>query len=119
MDLASQFSACDSIYLLSHSVGRPPRTVQDELARHFFAPWERGEGDPWPQWLGVIEDFRAALAQLFHSSSDNFCPQTNLSSTLRKIVSALPPQTGRNTILLSEDDFPSIGFVLQQAERLG
>jgi len=119
MDYADRFSAGEGIYLLSHSVGRPPRDVQTEVATTFFKPWEGDEGEPWPQWLQVIDQFRAALARLFHSSAEHFCPQTNLSSALSKVVAALPPRASRNVLLLSEDDFPSMGFVLQQAERLG
>jgi selenocysteine lyase/cysteine desulfurase len=119
VDHAARFVACEGIYLLSHSVGRPPLGARGRVADEFFAPWERGQGDPWPQWLAAIEAFRDALGALFNSAAANFCPQTNLSSALAKILWALPLAAERRTLLLSEDDFPSMGFVIAQAERRG
>ncbi len=48
-----------------------------------------------------------------------FCPQTNLSSALTKVISSLAKAHNRSTILYSEQDFPSIAFVLHKAESLG
>ena len=56
---------------------------------------------------------------MFNSDPSLFCPQTNISSALTKIITALPRDPKRNTLLLCEDDFPTCGFVFQQAERLG
>lgn len=67
----------------------------------------------------AIDDFRASLSRLFNSPANNFCPQSNISSGLSKIIHALPEASGRKVIVASEDDFPSAGFVLQQAKKLG
>jgi len=116
---AAAFESAEAIYLLSHSVGRLPRATEAAVREHFFDPWRAGADEPWPAWMAAIESFRLALARLFNSPVDNFCPQTNLSGALSRILGALPPPAGRETILLSEDDFPSTGFVMQQAQRLG
>jgi kynureninase len=117
--IASDFAAGSGIYLLSHSVGRPLQAAPARLAEKFFSPWLAGEGEPWGAWLNVINDFQQALCALFNSPAENFCPQSNLSSALSKILFSLPARTGRSKILLSEHDFPSIGFVAEQATRQG
>lgn len=117
--LKDAFTPCDDIYLLNHSVGRMPVSARSHLEQRFFTPWESGQPDAWPQWLDSIAEFNQALAKLFNSSADAFCPQTNLSSALTKIIQALPPKPGKNVIVLTENDFPSVGFVLNQATRLG
>ena len=114
-----RFLSTDDIYLLNHSVGRPPANTGDVWAESFLAPWQdRGE-EVWPCWLGAVAGFKNALARLFNSPADNFCPQVNLSSALTKILQSLPRAGTRDTIVYTEDDFPSIAFVLQQAQRLG
>jgi kynureninase len=119
MSAADRFQAATGIYLLSHSVGRPPVGLRERVREQFFDPWEAGAGEPWSDWLAVFERFGAQLATLFNSEAANFCPQLNLSSGLSKILLGLPPGEGRDVLLLSEDDFPSMGFVLQQARRPG
>ncbi|QIB65190.1 aminotransferase class V-fold PLP-dependent enzyme [Kineobactrum salinum] len=118
-DYRDAFTPCEDIYLLNHSVGRMPRGTADYLQQHFFAAWESGAPEPWPQWLEAIDSFRAALARLFNSEPAHFCPQVNISSALSKVLGGLPPPADRNVILFTENDFPSVGFALQQAARLG
>jgi kynureninase len=117
--VTDQFLSLPGIYLLNHSVGRPPRNAQQALVQDFFEPWEKGDADVWPRWLSGIDRFRSALAKLLQGEMTDFCPQTNLSSTLTKLLGALPIKTGRNTILFHESDFPSMGFVVQAAQRQG
>jgi selenocysteine lyase/cysteine desulfurase len=118
-DHKSLFAPSGDIYLLNHSVGRPPVTTRDAWAGDFLDPWENAGEEVWPRWIGAIEGFRDALARLLGGVAADYCPQTNLSSALTKIISGLPQSAQRRTILYSEQDFPSMGFVLQQAARLG
>lgn len=105
-------------YLLTHSVGCLPRVAREALEANFLQPWAERGGNAWPEWLGQMEGFRAALSQLFGGAPADYCPQSNLSSGLAKLLSALPT-TGNRTLLAAEDSFPSLGFVLQQAARQG
>lgn len=106
-------------YFLTHSVGCLPRQAQAELAENLFMPWQVKGGDAWGDWLGSIDGFCAGIGNILGVDKETVCPQTNVSSALTKIVYSLPEQMGRKTILLSEQDFPTIGFVLKQAERSG
>ena len=109
----------NEIYLLNHSVGRPPVTTQDAWTAGFLSPWQHGGESVWSQWLDSIGAFRDALALLLNGKASDFCPQTNLSSALTKVIYSLPKADGRSTILYSEQDFPSIAYVLQKAVNLG
>jgi kynureninase len=116
---ADQFVALEGTYLLSHSVGRPPVTTSDALHRNFLLPWMAGDAEVWPSWLACIEEFRRAVARLLNTTAALVCPQVNLSSAVTKVLGALPRSSNRSKILLSEDDFPSMAYVLQQATHLG
>jgi kynureninase len=105
-------------YLLTHSVGCLTVAARDALAAGFVAPWAQRGGNAWPDWLGQIEGFRSALADLFGGDASEYCPQSNLSSGLVKLLLSLPASS-RRTLLAAEDSFPSLGFVLRQFEKLG
>lgn len=118
-DFKSAFLPTEGIYLLNHSVGRPPVTTAAVWSDSFLSPWVNQGEDVWPCWLDSISSFKSALSRLLNSPADNFCSQVNLSSALTKVLQSLPRNDSRDTIVYTEEDFPSIGFVLQQAERLG
>ena len=116
MGIKDDFVLGEGIYFLNHSVGRPLRSSQQALQDAFMAPWEDGAPGIWPKWLEIIDGFQDALAGLFQAKKEDFCPQANLSSGLTKLVMALPQlQTHKGIVLMSEIDFPTVGFVLQQA----
>lgn len=118
-DYKHRFLLTEETYLLNHSVGRPPVTAAQVWADRFLADWENQGDNVWHCWLDAIESFNLALCRLLNSPAENFCSQVNLSSALTKILQSLPKKTGRDTIVFSEEDFPSIAFVLQQATRYG
>lgn len=107
------------IYLLNHSVGRCPKNTAQIIHDHYLEPWQQLGADLWPTWLGHVDGFRRNLASLLNASWQDICPQTNLSGALSKLLPALPRTPGRDVIVYSEQDFPSIGFVLQKARQSG
>jgi len=118
-NIASKFHRPNGAYFLTHSIGIMPTRVSEELNSSFLQPWKSADQHTWPEWLNTINGFNTQLATLFNSKPELFCPQTNVSSGLAKLIQSLPSRTGKNIIVATEWDFPSAGFVLQQAERLG
>ncbi|MEM7357951.1 MAG: aminotransferase class V-fold PLP-dependent enzyme [Pseudomonadota bacterium] len=118
-DARSLFALDDHIYLLNHSIGKMPRSALTYTQAHFFDHWQHQTPEAWPLWLSEISEFQNALASMFNSQASAFCPQTNVSSGLSKVLEALPEKAGADVILCTENDFPSAGFVLKMAERLG
>jgi kynureninase len=112
------FHKPEQVYLLTHSVGLLPKSTR-EHAQLFFDAWQHKGGEAWGDWLLVLQDFCQSLSALLNGKPDEFCPQTNISSALVKILYALPARKSRQKIVLSELDFPSQGFVLEQAKRMG
>jgi kynureninase len=112
----NDFLLADSHYLLNHSVGRPLKTIEKAFKDSFLSPWQNSGKEPWANWLQVINHFQLALSSLFNAPAEQFCPQVNLSSSLTKIVMSLASLHKENVvILMSEIDFPSMGFALQKA----
>ncbi|MFT7683437.1 MAG: kynureninase [Moritella dasanensis] len=106
----------DNIYLLNHSVGRPLKNTEQQFKRHFMDHWQHTSSEPWPQWMTAIDRYNSALGTLFNDDGANFCPQVNLSSALTKLVMSVDRlQQPHTKILMSEADFPSMGFAMQRA----
>lgn len=105
-------------YVLTHSVGCLPRVARDALDAGYLQPWAHGGGNAWPDWLRGIDEFRGALTDLFGGAPAEYCPQSNLSSGFAKLLAALPPSP-RTVLLAAEESFPSLGFVMSSAQRLG
>lgn len=106
-------------YFLSHSIGAQPRGFDAALRDGFAGPWRSAAAATWDHWLAAIEGFRTGLAPLIGARPGDICPQTNISSALSKILTGLPARPGRDRIVLTEDDFPTVGFALGQGARLG
>jgi kynureninase len=106
-------------YALSHSVGCLPEAARVAVESGYLRPWREQGGGAWDEWLQGIEAFRIGLARLLGGDAASYCPQPNLSSALAKLLGALPRVSGRSVVLAAEDSFPSLGFVVQQARRLG
>jgi kynureninase len=104
----------EGIYLLSHSIGLPARGARDAAA-DYFEVWESDTSHAWPQWLGAIDGFRETLSRLIGGQSASICPQSNVSSALSKMLGALHQSFDAPTILLTEDAFPSLGYVCEHA----
>ncbi len=117
--LSAEFNKPQGPYFLSHSVGLLPLSARARLEQSFVAPWAAGDGEIWDFWLAAIDGFQRALAPVIGARAEDICPQTNISSALTKVLFSLPVVDGRTKIVLTEDDFPTVGFVAAQAERLG
>lgn len=118
-DFKHRFAATPGIYLLNHSVGLPPADSEAVWAETFLGPWKQGSDAAWNGWLAAVYAFRESLAELLNTQAALICPQVNLSSALTKLLQSLTVPEQRRTILHTDQDFPSINFVLQQLRNAG
>jgi kynureninase len=110
------FTDREGTYLLSHSVGLPVRGTLEAVGGALDV-WEHDTAAVWPHWLGIIDGFRTSLAHLLGADTSSICPQSNVSSGLTKILGALRStfEADQPVVLLTEDAFPSVGYVCQHA----
>lgn len=109
----------DQCYLLAHSLGCQPKQSRESLNAQVLEVWAQDPQQAWPQWMQSLERFREALATFLGGKSDQYCPQVNVSSAFSKTLGAAWPEKKTRTLLLSEADFPSLGFVAQCAQKQG
>lgn len=112
---ASDFIVPSGIYALSHSVGPLPKASKVAIEHHYFEPWRNQGGDAWPAWLMQISAFNQNIAQIVNAKTSEVCPQTNLASGFSSFLSAiakLPETANKRTIVMHQDAFASMGFVV-------
>ena len=112
---ADRFIEHGDTYLLSHSVGLAVAGSRD-VAHGYFDVWERNAAAAWTQWLDGIDGFRDALASLLATDRRSICPQSNVSSGLTKLLDSIRHEFDHPTVLISDDAFPSLGFVCERSD---
>lgn len=113
------FERPDGVYLLNHSVGVPPTSLNWHVAEVLVGQWHSDPAQAWPRWETELVGFHEELATLFNHEPQWFCHQVNVSSAVTKILHSLPVNAARPVILLSERTFPSLGYVAQAAAATG
>lgn len=112
------FYVPDGTYLLNHSVGCLT-VAGKKAAMRSLEIWQREGGRAWNDWLAYIESFRTEVAKLIEADVSMICPQPNVSSGLNRIITALPLASDRSKIVLTEMDFPTVGYVCEHAKPEG
>ncbi|WDI32892.1 aminotransferase class V-fold PLP-dependent enzyme [Hyphococcus flavus] len=117
--MRDQFHFPDKHYFLSHSVGAQPISYDNFFRNGFADPWEKEGFHVWEPWFGAIDGFKRGLSAIIGAHPQDICPLSNVSDGASKIMLSLPERRRRRKIVLTEDDFPTMGFALAQGRRLG
>jgi kynureninase len=109
-------------YLVSNSLGAMPRGVADRLAEYVDQWAELGVrawagNDGWWQMPVSVGD---EIAPLIGAGRGEIAMLPNVTIAQTAVLSALDYSSGRDTIVMTELDFPSVRYVYDQlATRLG
>ena len=109
-----------STYLVSNSLGAMPRGVPDRLAE-YAAQWASRGVRAWAEgWWSMPVSVGDAIAPLIGAGDGEVAMVPNVSIAQAQVLSALPYDRGRDTIVMTELDFPSVRYVYDAlATRLG
>ncbi|MDQ3066599.1 MAG: aminotransferase class V-fold PLP-dependent enzyme [Actinomycetota bacterium] len=80
--------------------------------------WDEN-GAEWEHWVQRSEAARAAFAALLGAAADDVAIQTSVSAAVSGLVSALRFRGERNRIVISENEFPTIGQIAHAQELRG
>ena len=105
-------------YLNSCSQGALSHRVRAAY-EEYLAGWDEN-GAEWAFWVDRAEEARAGFAALLHGAVDELAVTTSVSQGVSGIVSALPfERGGRNRIVISEYEFPTVGQIAHAQELRG
>jgi selenocysteine lyase/cysteine desulfurase len=84
----------------------------------YLAGWDE-HGAEWEHWVERAEAARTAFARLVSADPDEVAVTTSVSQAVSGLVSALPLEPGRNRIVISEFEFPTVGQIAHAQELRG
>jgi kynureninase len=107
-------------YLVSNSLGAMPRGVADRLAE-YVDEWSELGVQAWAnRWWEMPVAVGDEIAPLIGAGSGEVAMVPNVTIAQTAVLSALDYPGGRDTIVMTELDFPSVRYVYDQlATRLG
>jgi kynureninase len=107
-----------STYLNSCSQGALSHRVR-RAYEEYLDGWDE-RGAEWEHWVERAETARSAFARLLHAEPEELAVTTSVSQGVNGIVSALPlGREGRNRIVISEYEFPTVGQIAHAQELRG
>jgi kynureninase len=121
LDYRKEFPILDrTTYLVSNSLGPMPRTVPEKLAEYGrdwgelgVKAWGRGW---WEQPVSVGNE----IAPLINASDGEVVMMPNVTIAQTAVLSAIDFPKGRDTIVMTELDFPSVRYAYEEmAKRFG
>ncbi|HEX6573912.1 MAG TPA: aminotransferase class V-fold PLP-dependent enzyme [Gemmatimonadaceae bacterium] len=121
LEFRSEFPILDkTTYLVSNSLGPMPRSVPDKLAQYArdwaslgVTAWKKGW---WEMPIAVGND----IAPLINADEGSVVMVPNVSFAQSVVASAMDFSGDRNTIVMSDLDFPSVRYAYQElGKRLG
>jgi kynureninase len=121
LDFRSEFPILDrTTYLVSNSLGAMPRAVPDRLAE-FADQWNELGVRAWAQgWWEMPVTVGNEIAPIIGANPGEVAMLPNVTISQTAILSALDYAPPRDTIVMTELDFPSIRYVYDLlATRLG
>ena len=117
----SQFPILESTnYLVSNSLGAMPRSVPARLAE-YAEEWATRGVRAWAQgWWSMPVRVGDEIAPLIGAGPGEVAMVPNVSLAQAEVFSALDYGQGRDTIVMTDLDFPSVRYVYDElATRLG
>ena len=77
------------------------------------------EGSLWEHWVGKQEQVRSALATLLGASPGEVAVTTSASAAISGVASGLDFTAGRDKVVTTELEFPTVGQIWHAQERRG
>jgi selenocysteine lyase/cysteine desulfurase len=106
-----------TIYANSCSQGALSLDVR-RAYEEYLAGWDE-HGAEWEHWVERAEAARATFARLVAADADEIAVTSSVSQAVSALVSALPLDRGRNKIVISEFEFPTVGQIAHAQELRG
>jgi len=105
------------VYVNSCSQGALSDAVRSAY-EEYLRSWEM-LGSPWEEWVGRAEAARASFADLIGADPDEVAVTTSLSQGVSSLLSGLRFEAGRDTIVVSDFEFPTVAQIAHAQELRG
>ena len=107
----------DVVYTNSCSQGALSVEVREAYER-YLDDWDE-KGSPWDLWVELAQGARSRFARLLNATDDEIAVTASVSAGVSSLLSGLRPNGGRNKIVMSDFEFPTIGQNVHAQELIG
>jgi selenocysteine lyase/cysteine desulfurase len=104
-------------FLNSCSYGVLCRAVEQAFQEYLHS--RNSLGSNWEHWVGQLEDLRAAVAGLLQCAAADISLSSSLSESVNALATSLFPVDGRDTIVVTDFDFPTTSQIWLAQQRRG
>ena len=104
-------------YLNSCSQGALAIPVREALDLYLDGMYEKGS--LWNEWVMKQEELRGLVAKAFSTASTNVAITSTASAGINSVLSSFDFSGGRNRIVTTDLEFPTMGQILHAQERRG
>ena len=105
------------VYINSCSQGALSDSVRAAYDR-YLADWDE-HGAPWEYWVEQLEAVRGSISRLVNADEDEIAVTTSVSAGVSALASGLRFGEGRDKVVVSDFEFPTIGQIWHAQERRG
>lgn len=89
-----------------------------EAYHQYLRDWDE-KGSPWEVWVELNERARSGFARLLNATTEEVAVTTSLSAGVSSLLSGLRHPEGRNKVVISDFEFPTIGQIVHAQELRG
>jgi selenocysteine lyase/cysteine desulfurase len=106
-------------YIPMNNCSRGPLLDRVRAAsERYLTSWDE-EGMNWDAWLTEVDAARAAFARLINADAADVAVTSSVSEAVGAVAGALRYESGRDAVVVSKAEFPTVGHVWRAHERLG
>lgn len=100
-------------YFRNNTMGLMPSTVRAALGE-YLDTWEAGGAKAWDTWVPLVEEAANELGGLLGAPAGSVMMHQNTTALMWMVLSALDAEPGRNRVVYTDLEFPTIHYVAQR-----
>ncbi|MHC4608617.1 MAG: hypothetical protein ACYTAF_17040 [Planctomycetota bacterium] len=104
-------------HFISHSLGAMPREAYDAL-REFGDTWVEKSVEAWHDWRPMVVECGDRIGRIIGAPPGTVVMHQNVSAFMAILASCLD-YSKRSRIVLTDMNFPTVGYVWKEQERYG
>ncbi len=107
-----------SVYMVSHSLGAMPSATYDAL-REYADAWAEEGVVAWNRWLPMVAEVGDMLGRIIGAPAGSVMMGQNVTNFVAQVASCFDWSGGRNKVVLSDVEFPTVRYFWQEQAALG
>ncbi len=114
----TQFPILKKFLHVANCSQAPQSTFTRNATLEYLDNWNE-MGMDWERWMEEIFHAKEEFAKIIHADPSEIAVGTSVSELTSAVASALPLNTHRKKVVVTDAEFPTVGFVWQAQQKYG